>query len=189
VYATLAAGRLPRRGRLLGLLRRPVENDNAAMEAESPTSEPPKRKGRWFRRIALLLVLPTACIVVLLRAADRYAVIIPVTWTAFWMNASVRAGRQLKRDPERARAAESRRALPKWLSIPLKALGAFWFFGSALFVGLAWGAVAGLASLYLELFAAAATVFISGRIATFCESNDTTSLTKALFIRLGFARH
>jgi hypothetical protein len=46
------------------LLRRPVENDNAAMESEPPTVEPPKRKRRWFQFSLRTLLVVVALIAV-----------------------------------------------------------------------------------------------------------------------------
>ena len=102
-------------------------------------------------------------------------------WTAFWVTAIVRANRILKHNLERV---ASRRPLPKWLSIPLKALFVFWIFGWALFVGLAWGFVAGVSSFYLELFAAVATVLLSDLTFAFCERHGTSSLMSALLTQL-----
>jgi hypothetical protein len=46
------------------LLRLPAPADNAAMEAEPPKAEPPKRKRRWFQFSLRTLFVVTAVVAV-----------------------------------------------------------------------------------------------------------------------------
>jgi hypothetical protein len=49
-------------GRHNPLLRLPAVGDNAAMESEPPTAEPPKRRRRWFQfSLRSLMIFTVVC--------------------------------------------------------------------------------------------------------------------------------
>jgi hypothetical protein len=137
---------------------------------------------RWLRRIALLIVVPIACVAWLLYSASSFAITLPVAWTATWMNGFMRGSRRAKR--EAAEKGAPHRPLPKWLGAVLFVLFSFLVFGWALFVGLAWGPIAGLASFYLELLAARVTIALSELTFRFCDKHQATNLGRAFLMQL-----
>ena len=166
------------------LLRLSAVGDNAAMENEPAKTEPPKRKLLWVRRLVLSAVLPVACVIWLLHAASGFAVALPVAWTATWMNGFMRGSRRAKREAVDTGIPPRDRPLPKWFRALVFILLSFCVFGWALFVGIAWGAVAGLASLYLELLAARVTIAMSEVAFNFCDKYRARNLGTAFLAQL-----
>jgi hypothetical protein len=119
-----------------------------------------RRIWNWVR-LTLRCLLTVAGVVLLLRTADVYALVLPVWWTAAWTSGIAEGVRRVKRD-----AASEGTQTPhnRKLSTPLFVLVAiltfFWLFGWAIVVGLVWGPIAGMAALYLGFVTARTTIVV-----------------------------
>jgi hypothetical protein len=166
------------------LLRGLSATDNAAMVHDIPNAKAPVGTLRWLRRILLLVVLPVACVVWLLGEANSFALFVPLCWTAATMMGCCRGIRRAKREAALKGYKLRDRRLPKWLQLLLVFPFAFFIFGWALFVGLGWGLVAGMCSLYLELVVAGATTILVKRAFDYCDKHHAASLVGAFLTQV-----